>query len=111
MHSYHAFKTYINFSKNISIHHTEIPKKALLQKISLLRLERQAAKTQNDSGATAITTTDRLPSTIYPTAEPISANSNAQPMSKRQLILSTIEDLKRSLEDQSIELCGMNEDD
>lgn len=29
---------------------------------------------------------------------------------KRQLILNTIEDLKRSLEDQSIELCGLNDD-
>lgn len=31
--------------------------------------------------------------------------------SKRQLILNTIEDLKRNLEDQSIELCGLNDDE
>lgn len=30
---------------------------------------------------------------------------------KRQLILNTIEDLKRNLEDQSIELCGLNDDE
>lgn len=30
---------------------------------------------------------------------------------KRQLILNTIEDLKRSLEDQSVELCGLNDED
>lgn len=32
-------------------------------------------------------------------------------LNRRQLILSTIEDLKRSLEDQSVELCGLNEDE
>lgn len=37
-------------------------------------------------------------------ATPVVAN-------RRQLILNTIEDLKRNLEDQSIELCGLNEDD
>lgn len=31
--------------------------------------------------------------------------------SKRQLILNTIADLKRSLEDQSVELCGLNDDE
>lgn len=30
---------------------------------------------------------------------------------KRQLILNTIEDLKRNLEDQSIELSGLNDDE
>lgn len=30
---------------------------------------------------------------------------------KRQLILHTIADLKRSLEDQSVELCGLNDDE
>ena len=29
---------------------------------------------------------------------------------KRQLILNTIQDLKRNLEDQSFELCGLNDD-
>lgn len=32
-------------------------------------------------------------------------------MNKRQLILNTIEDLKRNLEDQSIELYGLNDKD
>lgn len=40
----------------------------------------------------------------------IDKNSDAI-CNKRQLILNTIEDLKRSLEDQSIELCGLNDDD
>lgn len=71
----------------------------MLQKISLLRMERQAAKAQIDSATERFSTT-----AAYPRQEPHQIN-------KRQLILSTIEDLKRSLEDQSIELCGLNDDD
>lgn len=39
------------------------------------------------------------------------AAAGANEFDKRQLILDTIEDLKRSLEDQSVELCGLNDDD
>lgn len=86
---------------------TEIPKKALLQKISLLRLERQAAKAQNDSSAID----HRLVSSVYQALEPNTTNGNIQHISKRQMILNTIEDLKRNLEDQKVELYGLNEDE
>lgn len=39
------------------------------------------------------------------------AGSGSSEFDKRQLILDTIEDLKRSLEDQSVELCGLNDND
>lgn len=39
------------------------------------------------------------------------SDSDLGMLNKRQLILNTIEDLKRNLEDQSIELCGLNDDD
>ena len=40
-----------------------------------------------------------------------SSESDLTMQHKRQLILNTIEDLKRNLEDQSIELCGLNDDE
>lgn len=95
------------YSNFLFIFPAEIPKKALLQKISQLRLERQAAKAHTDS-------MERLNTSMYPTNEPHETNGNIQQqqqLTKRQLILDTIEDLKRSLEDQSVELCGLNEDE
>lgn len=79
----------------------------MLQKISQLRLERQAAKAQTDN-----TTSECLGTIEHPVHESAApSNGNVQQLTKRQLILNTIEDLKRSLEDQSVELNGLNEDD
>lgn len=79
--------------------HLELPKKAILQKISMLRRERAAVKsydyTKHESHSTLTVEND----------------VSREALHKRQLILSTIEDLKRSLEDQSIELNGLNNDD
>lgn len=79
-------------------------------------MERQAAKAQtNNSNSTDIE--QRLLSTIamhnsqHAGSESLPASGNAQPGHKRQLILDTIEDLKRSLEDQKVELYGLNEDE
>lgn len=80
----------------------EIPKKALLQKISNLRRDRQAVRTSNSLDHTESTTLNGQHNT---------SESDIAMFHKRQLILSTIEDLKRNLEDQSIELCGLNDDD
>ncbi|KAJ6643991.1 hypothetical protein Bhyg_08956 [Pseudolycoriella hygida] len=80
----------------------EISKKALLHKISLLRRDRKAAQTD--------------PNEMYCHAdarlEPVNGESgeNGGYNHRRQLILNTIADLKRSLEDQSVELCGLNDD-
>lgn len=86
--------------------HTEIPKKALLQKISNLRRGRQqqlqAIRTIENGGIQSNPTLSNSAN--------VSENDLAM-LNKRQLILNTIEDLKRNLEDQSIELCGLNDDD
>lgn len=50
-------------------------------------------------------------SIMHPGDEQQSIIGNSQLFSKQQLILNTIEDLKRSLEDQKIELYGLNEDE
>lgn len=44
-------------------------------------------------------------------ASPVAAEVEAQNLKRQQLILSTLADLKRSLEDQSVELCGLNTDE
>lgn len=41
-------------------------------------------------------------------ANSVDSHDSSQPIDKRLLILNTIEDLKRSLEEQSIELCDLN---
>lgn len=73
---------------------SEIPREALLRKISMLRRERQqqAAAVRSHS---------------LDTYDP---SGKSEPADKRLLILNTIEDLKRSLEEQSIELrvCDLN---
>lgn len=85
----------------------EIPKKALLQKISNLRRDRQQQQ--------QATTTNRAQSADYTKNESqqalTSSDADMASLQKRQLILCTIEDLKRNLEDQSIELNGLNDDD
>ncbi|XP_037049316.1 serine-rich adhesin for platelets isoform X2 [Bradysia coprophila] len=82
----------------------EISKKALLNKISLLRRDRKAAQ-MDVNEANGYTHHDgRLEPSVNDGGESVGYNT------KRQLILNTIADLKRSLEDQSVELCGLNDD-
>lgn len=75
----------------------------MLHKISLLRRDRKAQMDLNE-----------INSRTDPRHEPVNGecgeNGGAY-TNKRQLILNTIADLKRSLEDQSVELCGLNDDD
>lgn len=92
-------------------YHIEIPKKALLQKISQLRLERRQAAAIIQSIENNANMNDN-PAYDTPHGNGINAENEVTPVvNRRQLILNTIEDLKRSLEDQSIELCGLNEDE
>uniref|UniRef100_A0A1B0CY23 Uncharacterized protein n=1 Tax=Lutzomyia longipalpis TaxID=7200 RepID=A0A1B0CY23_LUTLO len=100
---YTGSASYDKIQKSLDME-SEIPKKALLQKISLLRKERQGTKLPNDETALAVETKGKV---IEPETERTSPEGNQ----KHQLILHTIEDLKRSLEDQSIELCGLNDAD
>lgn len=84
----------------------EIPKKALLQKISNLRRDRQQQMLLQANRTAHSLELSNSTSTSANASETDLAMQN-----KRQLILNTIEDLKRNLEDQSIELCGLNDDE
>lgn len=85
-----------------------MPKKALLQKISNLRRDRQQQMLQANRNAHSLESSNT-------TMLSNSANASETDLvmhNKRQLmILNTIEDLKRNLEDQSIELSGLNDDE
>lgn len=99
-------------------HFTEIPKKALLQKISNLRRDRQqqqqslrtAHSLENTGNHQSNATLSCNGSGGGGSTANISTDNDIM-QNKRQLILNTIEDLKRNLEDQSIELCGLNDDE
>lgn len=98
----HTFNTNSSFF-------SEIPKKALLQKISNLRRDRQQQLQSTRTSTSLDHSANQLNGLL-------SNNSNASEsdlavINKRQLILNTIEDLKRNLEDQSIELIGLNDDE
>ncbi|XP_059614308.1 uncharacterized protein LOC132260298 [Phlebotomus argentipes] len=96
---YTGSASYDKIQKSLDME-SEIPKKALLHKISLLRKERQ--------GVTAAPP-ETIPEAKAKVIDPEEEKSDADNSQKRQLILHTIENLKRSLEDQSIELCGLND--
>lgn len=91
---------------------SEIPKQAILEKINNIRRERQSSLSIKSSNQDMnhyahdefSTTTNN-----FDDDEPTSVSSNLS--TKQQLILDTIEDLKRSLEYQSVELNGLNEDE
>lgn len=80
----------------------------------MLRMERRQAAAiiqsiENNNNIQNSTHDSSLP-TLNGNA--VNGDSETTPVvNRRQLILNTIEDLKRSLEDQSIELCGLNEDE
>jgi hypothetical protein len=82
---------------------SELPKKALLQKIQMLRKERLAAKSK-----------DRESSSEAGVSDAVSNDSPKRVIDeniKRKLIMKTIEDIKRSLEDQSLELNELHDSD
>lgn len=84
---------------------SEVPRQELLQKISLLRRERQHSATASSTRSYSIEGCNGMPVTHN---ESYQITSVAD---KRLLILNTIEDLKRNLEEQSIELYGLNDDE
>lgn len=83
---------------------SELPKKALLQKIQMLRQERQAGKFRDDA-ATEHAELANTSSTADSSKPLVDENI------KRKLIMKTIEDIKRSLEDQSLELNELHDSD
>lgn len=83
----------------------EIPRKAILQKISNLRRDRQQKQQVHRTSNSQDLQNPSLSSSANV------SESDLAMLNKRQLILNTIEDLKRNLEDQSVELCGLNDDE
>lgn len=94
---------FLDFKTNFNTFYiSELPKKALLQKIQLLRKERQAGKLKEDTAAEQAL------------ANTTSTSDNHKTLvdeNKRKLIMKTIEDIKRSLEDQSLELNELHDSD
>lgn len=86
----------------------EVPKKAILQKISNLRRDRQH---QQALRAAQSFEHHQSNATLSGGSSANASENDLAMINKRQLILNTIEDLKRNLEDQSIELYGLNDDD
>nr|XP_029722371.1 hornerin-like [Aedes albopictus] len=108
----------------------ELSKKALLHKISLLRRERQAkSKLENASNGSlnaghepsnattkcAITLAADGDKAPFATNEEITLSdattTGCDAETKQQLIMDTLADIKRSLEDQSVELNELNDSD
>ncbi|CAD7077277.1 unnamed protein product [Hermetia illucens] len=100
---YKGSSTFERIKKSLDLE-SEIPKQAILDKITNLRRERQALKssTSDINQSTSNTRVEAKPGELDALG--------AVPSTKHQLILNTIEDLKRSLEDQSVELSGLNDD-
>lgn len=101
----------------------EIPKQALLEKISQLRRERKAAAAAAAAAQTQTHTEIELSGSpylarrmadstdIYQYNQIAGDEATMLQCQKQQMILSTLAELKRSLEDQSVELCGLNDDE
>jgi hypothetical protein len=89
---------------NLNIYLTELPKKAILQKIQMLRSERLAAKSKDRESSSEAGVSD---ATISHDSPKRVIDENI----KRKLIMKTIEDIKRSLEDQSLELNELHDSD
>lgn len=92
---------FIEKNKNTFIFFIDVPKKALLHKIEMLRKERQQkSKDNRESSSDA--------------GDAVSNDSPKRVINesfKRKLIMKTIEDIKRSLEDQSLELNELHDSD
>jgi hypothetical protein len=82
---------------------TDFPKKALLQKIEMLRKERQQKTRDNRESSSDAGVSDAVP---YDSPKRF-IDENF----KQKLIMKTIEDIKRSLEDQSLELNELHDSD
>lgn len=81
----------------------EVPREELLQKISLLRRERQQS--------TVLSTSSMRSYSVEAENGMAESYKINNVVDKRLLILNTIEDLKRNLEEQSIELYDLNGDE
>jgi hypothetical protein len=96
-----------------TLHISEIPKKALLQKIHLMRKERQAKNKAEDEAAASdqglLANNSNQLNTIVDASKqtPQLVDENI----KRKLIMQTIEEIKKSLEDQSLELNELHDSD
>ena len=84
---------------------SDLPKKALLQKIQMLRKERQAGKSKEES------TIENHQANTTMTPDNGNNKPHVDENAKRKLIMKTIEDIKRSLEDQSLELNELHDSD
>lgn len=93
-----------HFCFHISI--SEVPRQELLQKISILRRERQQSVATSSTRSYSIEGCSGISASSH--NESYHINSV---IDKRLLILNTIEDLKRNLEEQSIELYDLNGDE
>ncbi|XP_050322290.1 uncharacterized protein LOC126754405 isoform X2 [Bactrocera neohumeralis] len=105
---YSGSSTFERIKKSFDLE-AEIPKQAMLAKIhNLRRRERQSS---NPRLNTHISSHDlHLAVGEYCNGDSEFAATNGDEVNKKQMILSTIADLKRSLESQSVELNGLNED-
>lgn len=90
----------------------EIPKKALLQKIHLLRKERQAKCLAEEEAEAVAAATELLANSNNKSTSASDVNKPLVDENiKRKLIMKTIADIKKSLEDQSLELNELHDSD
>lgn len=99
------FTSFPNLMKNKFIDLIlDFPKKALLHKIELLRKERQQKSRDNRESSSDAGVSDAVSNADSP-------KRIIDESFKRKLIMKTIEDIKRSLEDQSLELNELHDSD
>ncbi|KAL7016537.1 hypothetical protein ACKWTF_010049 [Chironomus riparius] len=101
---YSCNSTIDKIQRSLDFDSDELPKKALLQKIQMLRNERLATKSKERESSSDAGVSDAGVSHDSP-KRVIDENM------KRKLIMKTIEDIKRSLEDQSLELNELHDSD
>ncbi|XP_028899123.1 uncharacterized protein LOC105216900 isoform X2 [Zeugodacus cucurbitae] len=99
---YSGSSTFERIKKSFDLE-AEIPKQAMLAKIhNLRRRERQRSNPRLNTHTSS--------QDLQQSVGEYSNGDNTVDVNKKQMILSTIADLKRSLESQSVELNGLNED-
>uniref|UniRef100_A0A336MZJ1 CSON009102 protein n=1 Tax=Culicoides sonorensis TaxID=179676 RepID=A0A336MZJ1_CULSO len=99
---YTGSSTYDKIQKKLDEDQESSPRRQILQKISMMRQEKQKRASRLMSSSSG----DRLSnSSEFDTSIDFTQNK------RKQLIMNTIEDIKRSLLDQSIELNGLHDSD
>lgn len=105
---YSGSSTFERIKKSFDLE-AEIPKQAMLAKIhNLRRRERQSTNPRLNTHTSSHDFHQEVGEHCIGDSEFVVTNSDD--VNKKQMILSTIADLKRSLESQSVELNGLNED-